>query len=535
MCRVFYYCTLAVRLLVLKKILPLAIFLCCVSCWGSKAFGQSGLRIDKTQRPVIKKINLGPDVNSPFSELNPIISVDGQKLFFTMGVGNPQNLGPEHLQDCYVSLKRNGHWTQPIPLEPPINTAANDAISGVLADGRTLFIKNYAHNHLNGLCFARPSKSGWTIDSISIDGYQNSNPLATQSISSDGSLILFSAETEEGYGGLDLYVTKLVDRATNHYGKPENLGPVINTAKDDFSPFLAPDGQTLYFSSRGRPGYGDADMYLATRLDDSWINWTAPKNLGPELNTGGMDAYYSIPASGDVAYCSSSNGQNHLDIYMITLSEDLRPHPVVLVTGTVKSPSGTPLEAYITCRKLSNDSLVASMYSSILDGRFALVLPVGIQYSIHAENKQYLPYSDNLDLTNAVLYREVRADIVLDSIIKGGSITLRNIFFDLDKASLRPESHFELDNLADLMKRHNDWDVVIEGHTDSLGTAEHNLTLSQERAATVVQYLIAKGISPKQLTSVGLGATKPVDDNSTEEGRQANRRVVFRIRQLEGQ
>jgi len=491
------------------------------------------MKVERNAKPTIKKVNIGPEVNSEFSELAPIISADGRRLFFTMGAGNPENFGENHLQDCYFSNRNtNGRWTPPVRFDKPINSSGNDAIAGVLADGVTLFVKNFDHNPVNGLCFAKPDRSGWKITPITIDNYVNTNPLASQCISPEGEFIIFSAETPEGYGGLDLYVSKLIDRATNHYSAPENLGPVLNTPKDDFSPFLAPDGQTLYFSSKGRGGYGDADMFLARRLDNSWINWTAPQNLGPQLNTSGMDAYYTVPASGDVAYCSSSNGNRHMDIYIIRLSDELRPKPVVLVNGTVKSPSGVPLEAKITCKKLSNDSIIATGYSNFFTGKFTLILPVGIQYSIHAENAKYLPYSDNLDLRGAELYREVTASIVLDSIVKGGSITLRNIFFDLDKASLRPESSFELDKLVELMQENKTWQVVIEGHTDSLGSADHNQTLSKQRAESVVAYLTSKGINGARLSATGFGSTQPIAPNDTEEGRQQNRRVVFRILQL---
>jgi outer membrane protein OmpA-like peptidoglycan-associated protein/Tol biopolymer transport system component len=498
------------------------------------ATAQETSHTERVRTQTLKKANLGKEINSEYSELSPIISPDGKLLFFTMGVGNPANLGADHLQDGYVSRRtQSGGWSQPINLGLPINSAGNDAISGVSADGSVLFIKNFDYNRVNGLCFAKRTAAGWKIDSITIDNYSNSNTLASQCISPDAKFIVYSAESIEGYGGLDLYVTRQIDASTNHYGTPENLGPVINTAKDDFAPFLASDGQSLYFSSRGHGGYGDADVFVSKRLDDSWVNWTAPKNLGPEINTQGMDAYYSIPASGDIAYYSSSNGTNHMDLYIVSLSDDIRPNPVILVTGKVVNQKGAPLEAAITYTRLLTDTSAAATYSSSLTGHFAVVLPFGYEYALRVESPGYLPYSDNLDLREATMYRELSSVIVLDSIAIGSTITLRNIFFDLDKSTLRPESHFELDRLVELLKHHPKWAVQIEGHTDTLGMEEHNRVLSKSRAEAVAQYLTSKDIDAKRMTSIGLGSSQPVAPNDTEDGRQRNRRVVFRVLRTE--
>jgi outer membrane protein OmpA-like peptidoglycan-associated protein/Tol biopolymer transport system component len=495
------------------------------------AFGQdtAKMRIEKRNRPAIRKINLGPDVNSQYSELSPIISPDGKLLFFTMGQGNPDNMGDEHLQDCYVSRRTASGWSKPVNLGVPINSAGNDAISGVSPDGSVLFIKNFVYNKTSGLCFARRIRSGWKIDSITIDNYSNANALSSQCISADFKYIIFSAERPEGYGELDLYVSKLIGAATNHYGTPQNLGPVINTNKDEFAPFLAVDGQSLYFSSRGHGGYGNADVFLSKRLDDSWVNWTAPKNLGPELNTPEMDAYYSIPASGDVAYYSSYNGANQMDLYMVTLTDDIRPNPVILVTGKVINKAGAPLEASVSYSGVGDDTAAGSMLTNIITGHFALVLPSGRNYAIRVEAPGYLPYSDNIDLTNATLYRETSMTITLDSMSAGNSFVLKNIFFDFDKAILRPDSRFELERLVSLLTHYRSLTALIGGYTDSTGTPQHNEELSQARAQAVVDYLVSAGIDSGRIKAFGYGASDPVAPNATEEGKQLNRRVVFRV------
>jgi outer membrane protein OmpA-like peptidoglycan-associated protein len=484
----------------------------------------------ENQKPIHKKQNLGRFINSHFSELAPIISPNGKTLYFTMGIGNPQNLGEEHLQDCYVSHLQNDVWGKPKNLGIPINSDGNDAISGVSPDGRVLFIKNFNYNHISGLCYAQLDSTGkWQIDPISIENYANSNPFSSQCISTNGEYIIISAEMPGGYGGLDLYVCKLKDRKKNIYGPPQNLGPVINTKENDFAPFLASDGKTLYYSTSGKGGYGQADVFITKRLDDSWVNWTAPQNMGPQINTAGMDAYYSIPASGDVAYFSSANGTNGLDLYKITLSEDLQPAPVTLLSGRVIDRSGNILTAQVICTDIEDNKEVAHSATSEESENFSMVLPAGKHYRFSVTAPGFLPFSDEMDLSTQSGFSEPSIDIVLDSITVGGVTTIGDIFFDFNKATLKPESFYSLDRLTEFLKVNAKMVVEIQGHTDSIGTTDFNTKLSFERAQAVVAYLKANGIPESRLRAQGYGAAGAVAENNTDEGRRKNRRVAFRI------
>ncbi len=484
----------------------------------------------ESQKVLLKKQNLGKLINSPYSEIAPIISPNGKLLFFTMGIGHPANLGEEHLQDCYVSRFQSGKWGVPKNLGIPINSPGNDAISGVSPDGKVLFIKNFYYNHVSGLCFASLDSLGkWKIDPIIIEKFANSNQFTSQCISTNGEFIIISAEMPEGYGGLDLYVCRLKDRKKNLYGAPQNLGPVINTKENDFAPFLASDGKTLYYSTSGKGGFGSADVFITKRLDDSWVNWTAPQNMGPEINTSGMDAYYSIPASGDVAYFSSSNGENQLDLYKIVLSDDQRPSPVTLLSGRVTDRSGKILNAQILCSDIENNQEVARSSTSEGAENFSMVLPAGKHYRFTVESPGYLPYSDEIDLSDQSGFSEPFIEIILDSIAIGSVTTIGDIFFDFNKATLQPESYYSLNKLAEFLKVNSKWIVEIQGHTDSIGTAEFNNKLSLERAQSVVNYLKEKGITESRVHAEGFGALKPVAENNTEEGRRKNRRVAFRI------
>src|SRR5437764_3027478 len=290
----------------------------------------------------------------------------------------------------------------------------------------------------------------------------------------------------DSYGGLDLYVSKLKDRKKNLYGPPQNLGPVLNTKENDFAPFLASDGKTLYYSTSGKGGYGDADVFITKRLDDSWVNWSAPKNMGPDINAAGMDAYYSIPASGDVAYFSSYNGANQLDLYKIILPEDERPAPVTLLSGRVTNRKGEVLNAKIICTDIEKNQEAGRSSTSENAENFSMVLPVGEHYRFSAESPGYLPFSDEIDLSRQSGFSEPFVEIVLDSIAMGSITTIGDIFFDFNKATLKPQSFYSLDKLVEFLTLNPKLSIEIQGHTDSIGTEEFNKKLSLERAESVV-------------------------------------------------
>jgi OOP family OmpA-OmpF porin len=512
---------------------PLFFFFCLIvsASISPSAFSQK----KKTRAIVYKKEHLGYKINSTYNEMLPIISPNGKYLYFTMGRGNPRNIGDIKYQDIYVStLSNEGIWSFPKNLGTTFNSVYDDAISGVSPDGKMLFIKNTSRNSTNGLCFARHiSEDKWQIDSITIENYYRLSPPTSETITINGNYIILSIERSDGYGGLDLYVSKIKDRKKNLYSEPQNLGPVINTAKNEIAPFIASDGQTLYFSSDGLPGEGGGDVFITKRFDDSWVNWGYPVNMGPEINTPGMDAYYSVPASGDKAYFSSSNGNNLLDLFSIPLKDYQRPKPVMFMSGTVKSRSGTPIRATIMCTNLSENSEIATAESLQEDGTFSLIAPVGDHYRIRAEAPGFLSFSDDLDLSKQSGFSEPAFDIVLDSIIVGSKVILGDIFFDFNSSTLQEASFYTLDKQATFLVDAKDISLEIEGHTDSLGGDEYNKELSQRRADAVKMYLVEKGIDRSRLTTRGFGSEQPISDNETEEGRRMNRRVVFRITRID--
>jgi OmpA-OmpF porin, OOP family len=312
--------------------------------------------------------------------------------------------------------------------------------------------------------------------------------------------------------------------------EPRNIGGIVNSKEADITPFLAPDGTTLYFSS-GRPGgFGNNDVYVTRRLDSTWRNWSEPKNLGYPINTPGWDAYYTVPASGEYAYLVSTlDGYGKSDIFRIRLPKELAPAPVLLVIGTVKDVKGNVVPARVMYERLSDHKQLGTAYANPKTGEFTLALPAGEQYGFRAEHDGYYPQSENLDLRSLEQYTEVRKDLVLAPIVSGTTVRLNNLFFDYDKAVLRQESNAEILRLVEFMKSNPSMRIEISGHTDGRGADEYNLELSQRRADAVVRALEAAGIEASRLVARGYGKRRPIDTNDTEEGRQNNRRVEFTI------
>jgi len=318
----------------------------------------------------------------------------------------------------------------------------------------------------------------------------------------------------------------------NHWSEPKNLGPVVNTCMNDYSPFLAADGVTLYYSTEGYPGYGKADIFMTKRLDDTWENWTLPQNLGPVLNSEKSDAKYNIPASGKYAYFSSEkNSIGGSDIFRIKLPEKAKPKPVVLISGKVLNDrTNEPVAAKIYVEELPSGKEVAIARTDPKTGAFKIILPAGKKYGFRAVAEGFFEVNKNIDLTDVTEYQEIEDEVMRIGPVEVGTVVrLNNIFFEFGKAVLKPESFPELDRTVEFLKNNPNVEIEIAGHTDNVGSEITNLKLSQKRAQAVADYLIEHGIDAKRLIVKGYGESRPIAFNNTEEGRAMNRRVEFKV------
>ena len=475
--------------------------------------------------------NLGPNVNSRFDEVSPKISSDGRTLYFGRK-HSPQNVGGvKDREDIWESRSADGAtWSRSSNLGLPINTPTTNNLVSVSTDNNSLLF------HINdGFAFRHRTATGWSaLQDLGIH-FDNESDYLEGSLSSDGKAIVFVARMKanayyrEDAKERDIYVCE--KRADGTWSSPIHTGKVLNSPGDEYSPFLSADNKTLYFASNGRPGYGDVDIFMSRKLSDGWSRWSEPVNLGLGINTVGFDAYYTIPASGEYGYMVSNIKSHGLtDIIRFKLPETVKPDPVVLVEGRVlNAKTERPLEAVIRFDDLQSGVEVGEARSDPRSGGYRIALPAGRNYGYHAVATGYLSVSENLELTDLEEYGELRKDLLLVPIEIGESIQLKNVFFEQSKATLLPESYPELDRLVRIMKDNKGMEIQLEGHTDGRGEARANLALSEQRVEAVKQYLVSKGISEKRIVGKGFGGAKPKVANDTEDNRQLNRRVEFKI------
>jgi outer membrane protein OmpA-like peptidoglycan-associated protein len=312
------------------------------------------------------------------------------------------------------------------------------------------------------------------------------------------------------------------------------LGKKINLPKfDEMTPYLAADGVTLYFSSNRPGGLGDNDIWMTKRLDSTWQKWAEPVNLGSPINTPDWDAFFTLDAGGEYAYLTTSLGTyGESDIIRVKLLEREKPDPVVLVSGNVyNQKTKQPLSASLIYETLPDGTEAGNAVSNATDGAFKIVLPYDKNYLIRASADHFFAQSENLNLDSLVKagYKEIHKDLYLVPIEVGQVVRLNNVFFDFDKSSLRPESFVELDRVVKLLSENPAIEIEMSAHTDNRGSDEYNFKLSDNRARSVMEYIISKGIAANRIISQGYGETKPQVPNDTDENRQLNRRVEFKI------
>lgn len=482
-----------------------------------------------------KPENLGPEVNSIYDELAPKITPDGKAVYFTRKY-HPDNVGGFKDEDdvWYSELKNQfGKWTQAVNLGAPINNQYNNFVQSITPDGNTLLLGNVYNKDGTmspGASISNRTANGWSFpEKQVIADFYNLNQYANYYLSNDGMFLIMAIERKDSYGNLDLYVS--FRKGDNKWSKPINLGPTINTSVNDYSPFLAADGVTMYYSTAGKSGYGSEDIFLTTRLDDTWQNWSEPQNLGNVINSSGSDSKYNIPASGEFAYyVSENNSMGKNDIFRIKLPSVIKPKPVVLIVGKVFNERNMkPVEAKISYEDLETGEEIGIARTNPATGEYKIVLPAGKKYGFMALADGYYSLTQNVDLSELDEYMEIEKDLKLAPIEVGAVFTINNIFFEFAKANLLPESFPELNRAVKFLFNNPSIEIEIGGHTDNVGSDVTNQKLSDARANSVKEYLVKSGIDEKRLKAIGYGESRPIAFNTDEEGRQMNRRVEFKI------
>jgi len=493
-----------------------------------------------------------PGLNTEREESTPLVSANGRYLYFSRVMGDVRDLDSSsgYNTDAFVAERTpTGDWGPAQSLGRPINTPTDSNYPQYVSpDGQTLLVGGrYAPSgEMTGPGLSRTQRrpdGTWTVPEPLPEGTGNLPDFAVRSttycLDASGTVLLRSADRTSELGNTDLYLCRLQPDGT--WTPPVPLPATINSTARDTSPFLAPDGKTLYFSSDGHPGYGGLDIFMSTRLDDTWTNWSEPLNLGPVINTPLGESYYSTTAAGDYAYLVANAGPGHMgDIFRVALPKELKPAPSLLVRGRVLDATTRQL---IATAEVRYEQLPAGAEAGVvlpaLGGTFEASLPAGKQYGLRATAPGYLSVNENMDLTAATTYEVLTRDLLLlplaaapSAAVAEKKIALNNVFFERGKPVLLASSYPELERLARTLQDTPGLRIRLDGHTDNTGDDKDprpNQVLSEQRVAAVKAFLVKRGVAPTRLATRGYGGTRPVAPNDSEQHKQQNRRVEFVI------
>ena len=488
--------------------------------------------------------NLGKPINSTGKEVAPIIAPDGKTIYMTRN--HKDNVGGTgKTQDVwYATLNADRSWNEAKNLGTPVNNAGDNAISGISPDGKTIYLINVYNpdGSLNfGISKSTFSRNGWTFprECKIANNYTRQPPPNSSkednttklefTVSPDGTAMLLAVERNETEGDRDLYVT--FRQPDLSWSEPKSLGPTINTAAEECSPFIALDNKTLYFTSEGHPGFGDGDIFVTHRLDETWTNWSVPENLGPGVNTTEWDGYFTIPAAGDYAYLSSrANSLGDDDIFRLLIPLSMRPEPVAIISGQVLDAiSRKPVPTEVVSSLLDSGKELSKVEYDPETGEYKMILPTRKVYKIAARKDGYFPMTETLDLSRDKRFRDIRRTLYVMPIQPGAKVVLRGVLFKQSEAELLAGSENELNQLAGLLEQYPAMAILVEGHTDNQGEWDLNMKLAEDRVQRVKTYLTAKGIAQSRIQTKAWGPSKPIASNESEEKRKLNRRVEFTI------
>ena len=475
-----------------------------------------------TANYVFNPINMGDSINTIDLEYLPSLTVDGNTLIF-----NRRIKGDE---DFYQSDKLHGVWQKAIPLPGKINTNFNEGAQNISQDGKWLIFTGCNYPEGMGSCdlyIAYKNDNGQWGEAENLGRQINTDAWeSSPSLSPDKSSLYFASTRLGGFGGSDIWVSKLTNE---QWQAPENLGPIINTGGDEGCPFIHADNQTLYFNSSGLLGYGNTDLFVTTKSKTS--NWQTPKNLGYPINTIDNEGSMIVAADGKTAYYASDFGtpNNKIDLYSFTLREDVQAKKTIWVKGKiVDKKTNVGLSATVNLILTDSGYALSNLITSP-SGSYLTTLPVGNNYTFSVNKKGYLFFTKNFLLTASQLDTPFVINIALQPIEKGASIILQNIFFANKSASLQPSSFDQLNNVAAVMTDNPSLIIQINGYTDNVGKPADNVLLSLNRCKAIITYLSKLGINTKRLLAKGFGEAKPIQSNNTEVGKAQNRRIEMQV------
>lgn len=501
-------------------------------------FSAIGIKNPKPFNP----INVGEGINTVNDEYFPAITGDGNQFLFTRSLPIEEN--PNfYNEDFYFSNKAKGVWQNAISIKE-INSIGNEGAPTLSADGKIMFFASCSNEFGDygaqdrkgyGSCdifYSQKINGKWTRPRNAGANINTSHWETQPSFSSDGKTLYFirGMLARGNMKEQDIYMSQI--GPDGKFSVAEKLSDVINSKGREESVFIHPDNQTLYFSSNGHVGFGGLDIFMSKRQPDG--NWGAPINLGYPINTASDENSLLVGPDGTIAYFASNRkgGIGGLDIYQFEMPKEIRPEKITYTKGKIyDAKTKQPLEANFELIDVDNGKTVTQSFSDAT-GEFFVTITANKNYMVNVNRSGYLFYSENFSMKNQEtdFNKPFVIDIPLEPIDVDGVVELKNIFFDVNKWDLKPESKAELEKLTQFLSSNPKLKIELGGHTDNSGDKKFNATLSTNRAKAVYDYLITNGkIEATRLSYKGYADTKPKVPNDSPENKAKNRRTEFKV------
>ncbi len=487
--------------------------------------------IELVRSPVNVKIsNMGDKINSEHPDYNPVLPVDESIMIFTSRREHETHKGKDprdnkYYENIFINVKSVSEWTTPTPLSNIINTPSHDACVGLSADGSQLFVYKPDNggdifvSQLLGAIWGEPVSLGPNINSEAWE--------PCMSISADGKTIFFVSSRKGGKGGNDIYMSR--KQANGEFGPAILLSDKINTTENEFSPFIHPDGKTLYFSSMGYNSMGGYDIFSCTINIETGEVLSTPVNVGYPINTTGDDINFVWSADNKRAYFSSvrEEGFGEEDIYVLERENASDAYLSILKGRVFNCANNEPIRAVISVTDNETHDLLGTYYSNSFTGKYVVVLPGGVSYNLTVDAPGFGYHIKNVNLPAGAKFTEMNDTICLPGIAPGTVLTLRTVKYEGEK--ILESSNIELDKLVEMLFTNSGLKISINVYTDSDGDDAQNLKLTEQRATMVKDYLVSKGIDGRRLFYKGYGEEKPVVPNTTIENKALNRRTEVEV------
>ncbi len=517
--------------------------------------------------------NLGSNINSIYEEMNPVLSPDGNTLYFCRG-RHPENIGGRKDKgDIWYSVKdENKNWLKAQNLGANINNSNKNDLIGISADGNTLYL-NYDYgqdgkSYQPGISYSKKSSSGWSAPlKINIPYFYNASEHQSVFISNDENILIFSIESYGTYGAEDLYVS--FKQSSGAWTEPLNLGPEINSIHQEITPYLSKDNKTLFFVTNGKKGIGSKDIYKSQRQDNTWKRWSEPENLGPQVNTEGMEMYYFQDNEAVFAYVvSTQNSDGYGDLHQLRIrqedlpkekTDDILPQFALLdeeIEDTMFQVPDTVIVFKIdpVVEEVEETNHVEGIKGSVVNavtkqGLSALISLEGYQqiktlsdpgngvfnliieepgiYTLSLSAMGYMAKKEVIELKSPNTFLEMNFE--LTPLEVGTTIQLYDVLFEQGTSKILENSYSELDKVVMMMLDNPNLFIELAGHTDNQGVAKLNIKLSQDRVENVKKYLTSQKVDAVRISGKGYGGVKPIASNKSEATRKLNRRVEFTI------